>query len=524
MKRILLKQLAITVIIATSVIILDGCNKPDSSGTELPKEQMIDGDFTVVVNPSGLAPLTARLEFSSKSPTILSILVIGKNPISGTTNDFVINHKDAILGLYPNQLNIVIITVIDDMSRFMMDTLYIQTSKIYDGIPDINIETNLFGSNETNLYFSDLHFGNSGKFSSHPIVFDTDGIVRWSLDLSDFGSITMPVKELENGNIFFGHESGVYEYDKLGFMINSWLTPGYRVHHDVVEMPNGNILAAVQKYGTTIVKGGSTIASTDDHIIELSRGSGVVIKEWDVRKYLDVNRIDVGDGGGDWFHMNGLSYSEVDDCIIVSGRNQGVIKINRNDELIWILAAQKGWGNGGRDGSGNPTTPYLLQAVDNSGTPFENSVQQGDASDASFDWGWGQHAPQILSNGNLMLFDNGYNRQFGATAPYSRGVEYKIVESSKTIQQVWTFGESRGNSSFSPIISNSYFYDKSQTVVFAPGFINDGVSRAKVVELTYATQTVLFEANLDFKNLTSNGQPGWGTIDIIYRSGKTSLY
>ena len=160
--------------------------------------------------------------------------------------------------------------------------------------------------------------------------------------------------------------------------------------------------------------------------------------------------------------MNGIDYSESDDCLIISGRNQCVVKVNRNNELVWILAPHKGWGKSGANGTGIETNPYLLTAVDASGQAYSLDIQNGDNRSIDFDWSWGQHAPVVLENGNLLLFDNGFKRQYTGAEVFSRAVEYEINESNNSIREVWSYGEVRGSECFSNIISNALKYSDSE--------------------------------------------------------------
>ena len=122
-----------------------------------------------------------------------------------------------------------------------------------------------------------------------------------------------------------------------------------------------------------------------------------------------------------------------------------------------------------------------------------------------------------------MVFDNGTNRNFGAAAGYSRAVEYKIDESAGTVQQVWSYGEELGPEAFSNIISDVDLLSRTGNRLFAPGYINNGSGgSARVYELTYPDNQVVFESVLNFKDLLSTGQ-GWGQIDIAYRAERVRL-
>ena len=122
-------------------------------------------------------------------------------------------------------------------------------------------------------------------------------------------------------------------------------------------------------------------------------------------------------------HANAVIEDPRDDSLIVSLRAQNaVIKFYRaTGQLKWILGPHENWGA--------PWQPYLLNPV---GTPFL--------------WQYGQHAPVLTPQGNLLLFDNGNFRAspFATSVPdtanYSRAVEYQINEDTMEVSQVWDYG------------------------------------------------------------------------------------
>ncbi len=94
------------------------------------------------------------------------------------------------------------------------------------------------------------------------------------------------------------------------------------------------------------------IGTWNDHIIEMDRTTGNIIKEWDLRKVLDIDRYTIYTDSVDWFHPNSVWFDSNDNSLILSGRHQGVVKINDNNELVWILSPHKGWGKAGTEGTG----------------------------------------------------------------------------------------------------------------------------------------------------------------------------
>jgi len=519
------------------VFLIQACSDDDDGGSvnqpnstvQLSSSDLIEGgEIFSTVNPSGIAPLTAEIEFRTKFSANTEITVLGEVPIHKTFETNSKTHKIPVLGLYGGTENQVVLKI-TTANGFSIDTVLINTDSISSLLPDIEINTKNLSLMEKGMNLNTLSLSDGTNFQPYPLIYDHRGDIRWYLNFEGiYPGFVAPFERVGNGNILFETGKFIKEYDMMGREQKSIAIPAeYTSHHDVVKLPNGNYLVAVNKSNVQVMINGSSMNSVEDFMVELDGNTGAVVEEWDFRKLLDVNRDDVLDpvsgSVADWFHMNAVYYSASDDAFIVSGRNQGLVKVGRNNELKWIMAPQRGWGKAGFDGSGDDTKPFLLTAVNGSGTPYDSLIQNGTQNDPDFDWTWGQHAPLILPNGNLLVFDNGFNRQFGnASADYSRAVEYEIDENQKTVEQIWAYGESRGGETFSSIISDVDYLPETGNVLFAPG-IHFGLNYSKIVEVTRPGGTVVFEGTMHFKDTRSSGG-GFGQFEITYRAERLSLY
>jgi arylsulfate sulfotransferase len=493
--------------------------------TPRPRPRLLNSNIAVTLNPYGLTPLAAVADFTTALKCNVQVRVLGEIEVIKNIEDNSTVHSIPILGLYPNRLNTVILTLYAHHGTPETQTLSIQTDPLPAFLPDIVINTAIPNLIEPGMNLSTLSIG-MGLSLSYPIISDRNGVIRWFLDLSQYKGSGLPFERIKDGNFVFGIGDSIYEYDMLGKLANQIQKPGYNFHHDVKELPNGNFIACVDKQGTMIVNSHGLINSTGDHMIEVDRTTGSIVTELDLRKVLDVSRNEQINATGDWFHMNGLWYSASDDCFIISGRNQGVVKVTRDNQLKWILAAHHGWGNTGFDGSGFDPTPFLLTAVDASGNPCPSLIQDGLAGDDDFDWTWGQHAPMILPNGDFFIFDNGFERNFLLAGPlYSRGVEYRIDEDHMTAQQIWDYGKERGEDMYSSIISDVDYLPLTQNRLIAPGIVQmPSGSYSKIIELSYPDKMVVFEATINFKNFLPPGGLVGGRFDNIFRSHRISIY
>lgn len=489
------------------------------------RPKLLTSNIRLSVNPYGIAPLAAVADFTTRIKCRVQVRVLGAVEVSKDFEDNSTVHSIPILGLYPDRINTVILTLTTPHGTSEDRAFSIPTGPLPDFFPEVRIDTSLPDRVEPGMNLCSFSISDGSSRITYPFIFNRNGDVRWYLDLSRHNAWCVPFERLRNGRFIFGVGDSLYEYDMLGKMAHQIAVPGYNFHHDVIELPNGNFVAAVDKDGTTIVNSHGLIPSRGDHMIEIDRQSGTLVTEWDLRQVLDVARNESMNSNGDWFHMNSFWYSPQDDCLVVSGRHQGVVKVSRDNRLKWILAGHLGWGNSGPDGSGPETAPFLLTALDSSGQPCDSLIQDGLVSGDDFDWAWGPHFPVILSDGNIFIFDNGARRNFSAEGPfYSRAVEYRIDEAERTVRQVWEYGKARGQETFSLVISSVEVLPLTRNRLFVPGIVeNPPAYYAKVIEVSYPGKAVVFEATLSFKNLFAVGLDN-GPYDTIYRAHRLSPY
>ncbi len=500
----------IAYVLALSLGLLAGCRKDaDQAPAPTVPLHLTFGAGDLTLNPSGYAPLTARLTLNSPRSGRLRLVVHGRHgPASDLTqqfNDEGTAHTVPIMGLYANYANSVTVALVNPTGQVLADTtLTIQTAALPPNMP-----TDLVTAEPTGAALG-ADFTLVSNFSAAnpqmPLIVDNYGDIRWLLDyrtLAELGQLSYDcgISRLQNGNYCFGDKttSQLFEVDVYGTVINRWSLPGYTFHHELYEKPDGNFLVTVNKNGSTHPDG---TATDEDYVVEIDRHANRVLYEWDLKQSLNENRHALEPDPVDWVHANAVLYDPSDNTIIVSGRYQGVVKLTYDNHVKWLLAPHRGWGP---NRQGQDLSQLLLTPLDASGQAIaDTAVGNGSANHPDFEWNWYQHSIQLMPNGDLLLFDNGTNRNFihGAPTHYSRAVEYRLDPGARTVRQIWTYGKERGDDTYSAIASRVQYLPAVNHIMFCPGYQvpNTTGQGGKIIEVDYATKQVVFEMQVSDAN------------------------
>jgi hypothetical protein len=393
-----------------------------------------NGEYTpedpyFVLNPYDISPLTGLLMFDTSEAKAYKVVIKGKtiDSFMEYTTDELISHIIPIYGLYPNFDNEVLLyELIDDDTYELVHTEIVKTGKLPSNIvlPSVLQTTSEYFGNDLMITMSNT--------SNMPVGYDINGHVRWYLNKE----LTWGPDQLENGNFIFGYRdlvnpyynAEILEIDYLGKIYGRYNIPfGY--HHDVTELQNGNLIVATNDFYGTV----------EDIIIEIDRSTGEIVKTIDMDNYLNML-----DGTSemwtliDWFHLNSLYYDKNSNSLIVSGKNQDIVlSIDYETlKLNWIIGDPVNWDE-------KTVSDYFF-------TPIGED----------FEWQYGQSDVEILGNGDVLIFDNGINKSklrendILPRDTYSRAVVYRLDEELMTIEQVFEYGKSLGNTFYSPEYSN----------------------------------------------------------------------
>lgn len=478
----------------------------------------------VTVNPSGCSPLGAQLDVHLPVLGRMKVIVHSKpgHATPDVEHTFSSVEKDRmldILGLYGGYENQVTIVYQDmDGNERGRSDIKIPVEELKDRrLPkSIRAERREGADLEPGMNLVNSP-GESENDTGIPYMIDADGEIRWMLDwtkhpLVNHINFGCGLTRMKNGHYMAGDGANnkLWEFDVQGNVIKSFdlNATDYIFHHDATEMENGHWLVAVTDKKAKLADGKTP--REKDVIIEFDPFKGVVTKKWDLANICDTSRYhfraDTELGGvpipedfmvsaPNWAHNNSVMWVG-DDCL-ASLRFQGVVKFTSSGNLKWIISPHKGWKERFRS--------FLLTPLHADGMPIKDqAVINGDKSADDFSWPFGMHDAIQMPNGHIIMFDNGYERNFKSmmkdpAETYSRAVEYEVDERNRTIKQVWQYGRELGAKGFSAVRSSVQYLAKTNHRLFCPGMNNilkNGEMGGRIMEIDPATGLPVFELEL----------------------------
>jgi hypothetical protein len=329
-------------------------------------------------------------------------------------------------------------------------------------------------------------------WTSGPIVIDTDAEIRW----------VPPAPINGNASTFFENRFIVGAQNSLtidlldldGRRASTSLTPAsyYSSFHHNLDLGKHGVLGEVDglQNGVKILE--STIVDFDS--------TGQVRKSWDFADIISRHMRANGDDptlfvrpGIDWFHSNSAIYDRRDDSLIVSSRENFVIKVDYDTGAIkWIL--------------GDPTKYW---------STFPSLRAKALTLDAGGLYPIGQHALSIAPDGRLLLFNNGgesYNQPVGAPVgekrTYSAASAYDIDPVAMKAKEAWRFDYNQ--SIFSDICSSVYATSSGSLLLdYAAA---EARSKARIVGLD-PSRNVTFDFEYEVKSAC---QSSWNAEPIAF--------
>jgi len=240
------------------------------------------------------------------------------------------------------------------------------------------------------------------------------------------------------------------------------------------------------------------LTDLENVIAEVDLG-GTVLRQWSLGDIISIHMRARGDDptafvelGRDWFHVNAATYDPGDDSLIVSSRENFLVKIDYATGAIrWILGdPTKYWYS-------FPSLRELSLTLDNDGL-----------------YPIGQHAVSVTGQGRMMVFNNGTasisqpaGAPVGDSRTYSAVSEYEVDEATRTAREIYRFDN--GQSIYSGFCSSVYRAGSSLLVNYA---VAERSTRARILALD-PDANIVFE--MRFRNPRAC-DTSWNSVPVPF--------
>ena len=482
-------------------------------------------ETSLIGNPNPAVPLAAIMRVTTDVPTRLTLNISDEeqNWSATPSQAMMLHHEVPVLGL-KSERTYSVTAVLEDIDGRTAETppQVFETPPLPDTFPTpvINVrdpsrmEPGVTLFNVNGRWEAD---GNATLENLPAVVVNDHGEFIWYY-IPD-GHRVHDVRRLNNGNMAYtvlpGHNQ-LIEIDMLGNVQRKFHLAGMTdesiegsisvdtdsLHHDYVELPNGNLLLlssesrVIQDWHTSETDPDAPRAPANvigDVIVEVAL-NGEIVNEWSLFDILDPYRIGYlstsenfwrnhyGDTAEskDWTHGNAIIYEASDHSFVMSVPYQdAVIKVSMDTgELAWILGNHDNWRE--------PWSDKLLTPV------------------GAVEWSYKHHAITHTENGTYLLFDNGaarsspYDDRMALADSYSRAVEYAVNEQTMEVSQPWVYGPNQ-EQFYARYLGDVDWHEQSNTILINVGGAetnSEGVNVppagarrwAQIMEVTHTVQ------------------------------------
>ena len=469
---------------------LYGCGS-GSSGTPAPTPTQADqSDIVVAGSQAGVTPFIASVKLTGQSVANLSSITFSIAPRPQSVSSAVkVNWSMTALknrgyatgptvnlpvfGLYASYSNAVTYTLTfsDNSTQTLQST--ISTSSYTDPI-GIYLNPTVVKARAAGTTLG-FNFFVLKSLASPPVIVDTDGALRWAAP----GVTASTAAYFSNGEFVIGSEQN---YDVTLLQMDGThtaLTPNLpqpllnMFSHNLDSGPNGVLaeFSGTDALGTSYNDIVAEIAPFSDAAPYQTYDLATIISDYMTKNGDDATQF--VRPGADWFHVNAATYDPNDDSVIVSSRENFLIKLDyKTHEILWIL--------------GDPTKYWYT---------FPSLRAKALTVPSPGLYPIGQHGVSVTSDGYVMVFNDGFNslqepvgEPAGENRLFSEVTTYSVNTSTMTAQVVWHFDY--GKTILSQICGSSYeAAGKTYLVDFATA---DAYKEARLVGLD-ANHNVVFD-------------------------------
>lgn len=294
-------------------------------------------------DPYGTNTCSLYVYFKSETPLSFSYTIhVEEDGIPDYTNTisstYSTTHEAQLIGLIPNTLNTITITLSDEQGT---TSSYTTTYRMGSLKGEEEVQLTATQQTQTEQLSNGLYvlLGNDNEEQENFMyLYDNAGILRGELPLDDFRSHQLIIQD--DLMYFSSGKSTIAAMNNLGQIVATYDLGAYELHHDYALDDRGNLL---------ILADDTTKTTKEDQLISLNLQTGTVSLLIDFTEALFSYYLTASDPTSDtldWLHLNTIQALGEGELLVSSRETSTILKLSHiydEVEIDYMIAEDSFW-------------------------------------------------------------------------------------------------------------------------------------------------------------------------------------
>lgn len=407
-------------------------------------QEYTEDHMLIQENPFGTNTLSLYVYFTTAEPATVSYQVSAEDESAGDfsgipegENDYNQEHEFQVIGLLPDQKNVITFTVTAESGE---ERTYRQEYEMGSLLGEEEVQLERSGQEEAlaessmsnGLY---VILGNDSDGLDFMYYYDNQGVLRGEVPLIGYRSHRLL---FQNGRMYYSiSQTKIAAVNSLGQVEQVYDTKDYILHHDYVFDDEGDLL---------VLATGTQSDSVEDQILLLDDETGEITMEFDLGDLLGDYKQSCtrsSDEELDWMHINSIQWLGDETVILSSRETSSILKISglySDPQIDYLIGEESFW-----EGTGYES--LLLKKNEEEGSFSNTGGQHTVTYEREEDFPEGQYYLYLFNN-NLGVSESqpeyDWSQIQGIATSLSEGensyyYKYKVDESTGTYSLVQSF-------------------------------------------------------------------------------------
>ena len=317
-------------------------------------QEYTEDHMLIQENPFGTNTLSLYVYFTTAEPATVSYQVSAEDESAGDfsgipegENDYNQEHEFQVIGLLPDQKNVITFTVTAESGE---ERTYRQEYEMGSLLGGEEVQLERSGQEEAlaessvsnGLY---VILGNDSDGLDFMYYYDNQGVLRGEVPLIGYRSHRLL---FQNGRMYYSiSQTKIAAVNSLGQVEQVYDTKDYILHHDYVFDDEGDLL---------VLATDTQSDSVEDQILLLDDETGEITMEFDLGDLLGDYKQSCTrspDEELDWMHINSIQWLGDETVILSSRETSSILKISglySDPQIDYLIGEESFWEGTGYEG------------------------------------------------------------------------------------------------------------------------------------------------------------------------------